>query len=292
MFAFLLVQGLNLINHPHRNLWGFFVTILTINLLEIISLRLLAHHWDISAGKGLWRRASGLSLLWPFLVIALYVPRFSTSKHETGLNLIVLLIGVVAVNGRELIERKAAKVRWARYIDLSQKLRPEPAEASPVSTMYLAGPLGFSAATTEFHKRLVSEVTKKGWKVLDPWEIDPGDQFILSRKRGSDIRERNLLEVDRRLGGRNVELIDNASVVLALLDGSDVDSGTAAEIGYAYAKGKRVIGLRLDTRMSGDNEAVTVNLQVEHFLSNKDHIARTLPDALAVLGRPSPHVIT
>jgi len=52
-----------------------------------------------------------------------------------------------------------------------------------------------------------------------------------------------------------------------VLDGTDVDSGTAAEIGYAAALGTPVVGLRTDLRVTGDNAATTVNLQVEYFLS-------------------------
>lgn len=47
----------------------------------------------------------------------------------------------------------------------------------------------------------------------------------------------------------------------------DVDSGTAAEIGFAYALGKPVVGWRSDCRQAGDNAASVVNLQVEHFLT-------------------------
>ena len=51
-----------------------------------------------------------------------------------------------------------------------------------------------------------------------------------------------------------------------MLDGTDVDSGTAAEIGYAFAKGKRIVGYRGDFRLSADNEGSLVNLQVEYFI--------------------------
>jgi nucleoside 2-deoxyribosyltransferase len=54
--------------------------------------------------------------------------------------------------------------------------------------------------------------------------------------------------------------------VLAFLDGPDVDSGTAAEIGYAAALPRPIVGIRTDTRVSGDNEAALVNLQVEWFV--------------------------
>ena len=54
--------------------------------------------------------------------------------------------------------------------------------------------------------------------------------------------------------------------VVAVLDGADVDSGTAAEIGYAFARGKLIVGYRGDFRLSADNEGGIVNLQVEYFI--------------------------
>ncbi|MCC6944247.1 MAG: nucleoside 2-deoxyribosyltransferase, partial [Thermomicrobiales bacterium] len=54
--------------------------------------------------------------------------------------------------------------------------------------------------------------------------------------------------------------------MVAILDGVDVDSGTAAEIGYAFARGKHIEGLRTDWRLTGDNEGSLVNLQVQYFI--------------------------
>jgi len=54
--------------------------------------------------------------------------------------------------------------------------------------------------------------------------------------------------------------------MLAVLDGTDVDSGTAAEIGYAAALNKKICGYRGDFRKSGDNEGSVINLQVEYFI--------------------------
>ena len=65
---------------------------------------------------------------------------------------------------------------------------------------------------------------------------------------------------------KNQEEIDRADIVIAVLDGVDVDSGTAAEIGYAFAKQKIIFGYRGDFRLSSDNEGSIVNLQVEYFV--------------------------
>ena len=107
-----------------------------------------------------------------------------------------------------------------------------------------------------------------------------------------EIREADQLpeEVNRKLGRGNQALIDQASGVLALLDGSDVDSGTAAEIGYAAAKGTPVVGLRTDIRPSGDNEATTVNLQIQWFIElSRGDLVLTVADALTKLTEVTGH---
>jgi nucleoside 2-deoxyribosyltransferase len=74
--------------------------------------------------------------------------------------------------------------------------------------------------------------------------------------------------------------------VLAILDGHDVDSGTAAEIGYAAALARPIVGLRTDLRVTGDNEATLVNLQVEWFIVESGGVLTTaLDQAIAALVR-------
>ena len=60
---------------------------------------------------------------------------------------------------------------------------------------------------------------------------------------------------------RCIQSVDEADVILAMLDGSDVDSGTCVELGYAYAKNKPIIGVRTDYRSLEDKG---VNLMVSN----------------------------
>lgn len=46
--------------------------------------------------------------------------------------------------------------------------------------------------------------------------------------------------------------IDQSDIVLAIMDGSDPESGTCFECGYAYGRGKPVYTIRTDSRKSGD----------------------------------------
>lgn len=62
--------------------------------------------------------------------------------------------------------------------------------------------------------------------------------------------------------------MNKSDIIIALLDfsGADIDSGVAAEIGYANAIDKRIYGLRSDFRQGGENLGVDINLQVEYFI--------------------------
>lgn len=69
----------------------------------------------------------------------------------------------------------------------------------------------------------------------------------------------------------DVAALDRATLVVANLDGCDVDSGTAWEIGYAFAKKKRILGVRTDRRVL--EPFSPVNLMIERSVAP---IARTL----------------
>jgi len=51
--------------------------------------------------------------------------------------------------------------------------------------------------------------------------------------------------------------------MVAILDGPQVDDGTAWEIGRFYHEGKRVLGIRTDIRKAGETELSRVNLMIE-----------------------------
>ena len=134
--------------------------------------------------------------------------------------------------------------------------------------IYLAGPLGFSEAGREFHyNTIIPAIKKLGFSYYDPWKnkLDKKIQAVSNLDYGK--RKRNeWYKLNFEIGKLNTSEIDSSDIVLAVLDGTDVDSGTAAEIGYAFAKGKKIIGYRGDFRLSADNEGSTVNLQVEYFI--------------------------
>ena len=153
--------------------------------------------------------------------------------------------------------------------------------------IYVASPLGFTDAGRMYSETvLLPAVRAAGFEPLDPWAVEPEILRIFSLDRDDPERARRLPDTNRRVGQRNAELIRAAVGVLAILDGHDVDSGTAAEIGYAAALGRPVVGLRTDLRVTGDNEATLVNLQVEWFIvESGGALTTSLDDAVAEIAR-------
>ena len=151
--------------------------------------------------------------------------------------------------------------------------------------IYVASPLGFTASGRLYHDTvLLPAVRRAGFEPLDPWDLDPEIQAVFELDRNDPERSRLLGETNRLVGRRNAEMIRGADGMLAVLDGNDVDSGTAAEIGYAAALHRPVIGLRDDLRLTGDNEATLVNLQVEWFIvESGGNITTSLDQAITRL---------
>ncbi len=147
--------------------------------------------------------------------------------------------------------------------------------------VYVAGPLGFTLPTRAFHDRvLLPAVRARGLEPLDPWAAS-AELFEAAFALSGPAQAQALRAANAAAGVANEALIRSCDAVLAVLDGVDVDSGTAAEIGFAAALGRPVIGWRSDLRQAGDNTASVVNLQVEHWLTGPVH--RSLDDALDAL---------
>ena len=153
--------------------------------------------------------------------------------------------------------------------------------------IYLAGPLGFSEAGRAFVPRLKRGLAAKGHRIIDPFALT--DTRKVQRMRYGAAKRAAWRKLNRVIGAANRAAIDRCDAVVAVLDGVDVDSGTAAEIGYAFARGKRIVGYRGDFRLSADNEGATVNLQVEYFIRESGGTIVTtvaeLPRALETAAR-------
>ena len=151
--------------------------------------------------------------------------------------------------------------------------------------IYVASPLGFTEAGRLYSNTvLLPAVRAAGFEPLDPWAVTPEIERVFALDGDDPERARLLGDTNRLVGRRNAEMIRDAAGVLAILDGEDVDSGTAAEIGYAAALPRPVVGVRTDLRTTGDNEATLVNLQVEWFIIDSGgRLTTSLDDAIAAL---------
>jgi nucleoside 2-deoxyribosyltransferase len=157
--------------------------------------------------------------------------------------------------------------------------------------IYTAGPLGFSEAGRVFHRDYVlPEVKRLGHEALDPWTpADPSRIEAVLKMPYGEARREAWRALNVEIGTSNRAAIDACDLVFAVLDGVDVDSGTAAEIGYAFAKAKPIIGYRGDFRLAADNEGSTVNLQVEYFIrASGGDIIPALGELEAALARLKP----
>jgi nucleoside 2-deoxyribosyltransferase len=119
---------------------------------------------------------------------------------------------------------------------------------------------------------------------LSPWDKLTGEfAAALALPPGAE-RVETLAELDVRAGAANAQMIDESAGILAQLDGVDVDSGTASEIGYGSARGLFIAGVRTDFRPAGDNEGTKVNLQVEYFITRTGgHVHAAIEPAIAEL---------
>jgi nucleoside 2-deoxyribosyltransferase len=118
-------------------------------------------------------------------------------------------------------------------------------------SIYLAGPV-FSEAEISwlgYLKSYLGEQFTDKATVFWPFEVTPKD---------SVDRAAEVLRICR-------SGLENADIVVASLDGPQVDDGTAWEIGYFYNKnggGDRIVGIRTDFRRAGETAGVPVNTLV------------------------------
>ena len=114
--------------------------------------------------------------------------------------------------------------------------------------IYMAGPL-FNTGETSFNSAVRDAILnlQPTWDVVLPQEL-----------AGNLVPKATLAAIYEA----DVEEITKADVICACCNGTQVDDGTAYEIGYARAIGKRTIAWRADLRKAGDGNGV--NLMISH----------------------------
>jgi len=134
--------------------------------------------------------------------------------------------------------------------------------------LYLASHLGFSSEYLSYRDKIKCHIIIQGLKIYDPWDnVDHKDDFAKALEiMEYDKRLNAMKRIAMRIGLLNENLIRESDVLLAVLDGTEVDSGVASEVGFATGLGKICYGLRTDFRNCGEMDGIPINLQVLHFI--------------------------
>ena len=134
--------------------------------------------------------------------------------------------------------------------------------------VYLAAPL-FSQAERLFNGSVARLLRDHLFDVHMPQEA------------GNDSESRDIRDQER-LFLFNKKALEDSDYIVAIIDGADADSGTAWEMGYAFAQKKPVIALRTDFRRIGHHEHV--NLMLEQSAK----VVGSTEELLAALQSPCP----
>lgn len=134
--------------------------------------------------------------------------------------------------------------------------------------IYLAGPL-FSQAERDWAGKLKAlvEASFSQVQVLWPHEFPAEGENIF---------------------GVNLENLEECQLMIAILDGPQVDDGTAWEMGYFYARGRKIVGIRTDFRRAGEHESSIVNAMIESsclcIVDEASQLLSRLADTLGLKG--------
>jgi len=141
-------------------------------------------------------------------------------------------------------------------------VKPPGRNARRKRSVYLASPCGFNKEHLGYLSRIKERLSALGFDVQDPWDSDHSAILRKAKNTGGRTRVAAYLRAGLFIGVHNESMLRRADVVLGVLDGTDVDSGVACEMGLARGLGKRCYGLRCDWRDAGDLPHLPVNLQI------------------------------
>jgi nucleoside 2-deoxyribosyltransferase len=119
--------------------------------------------------------------------------------------------------------------------------------------IYIAGPL-FSEHERSYLMR-IEEVLYQMMGMMDKYQtwknqLNGLKNYSICFIPHRDAGDVGTMDLERNtMFNADINAIDNAKILIAVLDGADVDSGTSLELGYAHAKGdKKIFGLLTDKR--------------------------------------------
>lgn len=127
--------------------------------------------------------------------------------------------------------------------------------------IYLAGPL-FTEGQRSWQMRIKQGI--QNWAALQGLGVEVVYPYELVEAAGK--------QQEAKLTGHSVfvlceRALRETDILVATLDGSQVDDGTAWEVGYFYALSsggrERILGVRTDIRRAGDAQGTRVNAMID-----------------------------
>jgi nucleoside 2-deoxyribosyltransferase len=147
--------------------------------------------------------------------------------------------------------------------------------------LYLGSPCGFSPLERDhvYYGKIVPVLADE-FDLFDPWStIDPERWEVVVAMEPGPERFKAFDEINREVGTANIIALKRVKGIVVVLNGAQVDDGTAGELGFASALQKPILGFRDDFRKVGDNEAAMINIQLEAFIRYSNGLmVSTLPD--------------
>lgn len=140
--------------------------------------------------------------------------------------------------------------------------------------IYLAGPDVFFENPKAVGQELKALCAEFGYEGVFPLDAEIG----LEPKDKPE-------EVGRKIFFGNVYLINSADAVLANMRpwrGPSMDVGTAWEMGYAYSRGKTIVGHTTDLRRYHERVAAMPSIQDNHMVENFNLVDNLMLDNSAM----------
>lgn len=126
--------------------------------------------------------------------------------------------------------------------------------------IYFAGPL-FSEAERDWIRATIRKIEALGLtpggnklEIIFPYDL-------MTQEEIAALGDKAIWEIFSRCKSH----LEDAGLVIALLDGTQVDDGTAWELGYFYAvrsPDRKIIGIRTDFRRAGECESSNANAMI------------------------------
>ena len=135
--------------------------------------------------------------------------------------------------------------------------------------IYIAGPL-FNAHERNYLELIASELEGSGYKCFLPHRDQSGiDDTELEGTNMSQSTKDKIFNAD-------LTALKEADLTVALITGYDIDSGTAAEIGFTYANDRPIIAITAYERRFR-------NLFVDGMISKTVNAVDELPAAISAI---------